>query len=88
MSGRAADDCDTEAPATLHRVMQAAISHGLHEHYKVQRHMPHGLFVLLMQMNQQAPVAKLTRRASPKSRRRSSPLAKQVSKLPSVAPTA
>jgi hypothetical protein len=83
MSGRAAHDCDTEAPVTLHRVMQAAIVHGLQEHYKVQRHMPHELFVLLMQMNQKTPVA------SPiKSRRKSSPLAKQASKLPSVAPIA
>jgi hypothetical protein len=83
MSSRAADDCDTEAPATLHRVMQAAIAHGLHERYKVQRHMPHELFVLLMQMNQKTPVAKPI-----KSRRRSSPLSEQTSKLPSVAPAA
>jgi hypothetical protein len=83
MSGRAADSCDTEAPVTLQRVMQAAIVHGLHEHYKVQRHMPHQLFVLLMQMNQKTLVAKPI-----KSRRRSSPLAKQASKLPSAAPTA
>jgi hypothetical protein len=83
MSGRAADSCDTEAPVTLQRVMQAAIAHGLHEHYKVQRHMPHQLFVLLMQMNQKTLVAKPI-----KSRRRSSPLATQANKLPSVAPAA
>ena len=76
------------APATLHRVMQAAIAHGLHEHYKVQRHMPHELFVLLMQMNQKTPVAKPIKRSSPKSRQTTAPLAKRASKLPSVAPTA
>jgi hypothetical protein len=83
MAGRDADHCDAEVPVTLHRVMQAAIADGLHEHYKVQRHMPHELFVLLMQLSQKAPVCKPI-----KSQRRPSPLAKQASKLPLVAPTA
>jgi hypothetical protein len=51
MSGRRIADGNFEGPTTLHRVIQAAIVHGLKQHYKPQRHMPHELFVLMMQMN-------------------------------------
>jgi|HubBroStandDraft_6_1064221.scaffolds.fasta_scaffold75037_5 hypothetical protein len=88
MLGRAADDGDTRTPATLHRVMQETIAYGLHERYKVQRHIPHELFVLLMQMNQKTTGGKSIKRSPPKSRQTSAPLAKRASKLPSFAPTA
>jgi hypothetical protein len=57
MSGRAIDDEPQESvsePATLFRVMQAALADGLKEHYDPPRKMSHQLFVLMMQMNDRA----------------------------------
>jgi len=51
MSGVLPDLLETDEPASLHRVMQATIGHGLKQRYEVQRDLPHELFVLLMQMN-------------------------------------
>jgi hypothetical protein len=56
MSARRHTDDQTEQPATLHRVMQAAIAEGLKEHYKPPKRMSHGLLVLLMQLNEEAKV--------------------------------
>lgn len=42
----------SDGPATLHRVIQQAISGGLKERYEIQREIPHDLLVILMQMNQ------------------------------------
>jgi S1-C subfamily serine protease len=53
------------------------IVHGLKQHYKPQRHMPHELFVLLMQMNDRASAVKRARRSRPTSRRTQPPLAEQ-----------
>ena len=36
---------------TLHAVMQASVGMGLRERYKPEQEIPHGLLVLLMQMN-------------------------------------
>lgn len=51
MSGRLSTDRKSDEPATLHRVMQATLAQGLKERYKVEREIPHELFVLLMQIN-------------------------------------
>ena len=40
-----------EGPMTLHAVMQGSIGMGLRERYKAEQEIPHGLLVLLMQMN-------------------------------------
>jgi len=88
MSIPPAAESDTEYPVTLHRVMQTVVAQGLHKHYKVQRDLPHDLFVLLMQMNQNTPVAKPIRQSPLKSRQTIVPLAKRAGKLPSVEPTA
>jgi hypothetical protein len=53
MSGHAAKD-EPFAPATLFRVMQAAIGEGLKERLEPPRKMSHQLFVLMMQMNDRA----------------------------------
>jgi hypothetical protein len=53
MSGHAANDEPFE-PATLFRVMQAAIGEGLKERFEPPRKMSHQLFVLMMQMNDRA----------------------------------
>ncbi len=37
--------------ATLHAVMQASIGQGLQSRYNPEREIPHGLLVLLMQMD-------------------------------------
>ena len=42
-----------DQPATLHCVIRQAISSGLRKRYEVEREIPHELFVILMQMNQQ-----------------------------------
>jgi hypothetical protein len=43
----------SDAPVTLHRIMQAMIGEGLKEHYKPPQKLSHELFVLLMQMKEQ-----------------------------------
>jgi hypothetical protein len=53
MSGHAANE-EPFAPATLFRVMQAAIGEGLKERFEPPRKMSHQLFVLMMQMNDRA----------------------------------
>jgi hypothetical protein len=53
MSGHAAND-ESHAPATLLRVMQAAVGEGLRERYEPPQKMSHQLFVLMMQMNDRA----------------------------------
>ena len=53
MSGRAANDEPYE-PATLFRVMQAAVGEGLKDRYEPPQKMSHQLFVLMMQMNDRA----------------------------------
>jgi hypothetical protein len=53
MSGHAAND-EPFAPATLFRVMQAAIGEGLKERFEPPQKMSHQLFVLMMQMNDRA----------------------------------
>ena len=40
------------APMTLHAVMQESVGMGLRERYKPEQEIPHGLLVLLMQMNE------------------------------------
>lgn len=50
MSGHATDD-EALQPATLFRVMQAAIAEGLRERYEPPRRLSHQMFVLTMQMN-------------------------------------
>ena len=57
MSGHAINDKPLEppaGPATLFRVMQAAIGEGLKERFEPPRKMSHQLFVLMMQMNDRA----------------------------------
>jgi hypothetical protein len=54
MSNRQRKTVNSEKPATLHGVMQAAIAEGLRECYKPPETMSHGLLVLLMQLNEQA----------------------------------
>jgi hypothetical protein len=53
MSGHAANE-EPFAPATLFRVMQAAIGEGLKERFEPPQKMSHQLFVLMMQMNDRA----------------------------------
>lgn len=60
MSGFLPDVLETSEPASLHRVMQAAIAHGLKERYTVPQDMPHELFVLLMQMNSREQKPRVT----------------------------
>jgi hypothetical protein len=43
----------SDAPVTLHRIMQAMIGEGLKEHYKPPQKLSHELFVLLMQLKEQ-----------------------------------
>jgi hypothetical protein len=38
-------------PMTLHAVMRDSVGMGLRERYKAEQEIPHGLLVLLMQMN-------------------------------------
>jgi hypothetical protein len=54
MSARHRAEGETERPATLYGVMQAAIAEGLQERYKPPQRMSHELFVLMMQINEQA----------------------------------
>ncbi len=43
---------DTPAgPMTLHAVMRDSVGMGLRDRYKPEQEIPHGLLVLLMQMN-------------------------------------
>jgi hypothetical protein len=42
----------SDAPATLHGVIQAAIARDLRAHYQVPQTVPHSLLVLLMQLNE------------------------------------
>jgi len=65
MDVRAADR-DSNDPVTLHRVMQTMIGEGLRERYEAPQKLSHGLFVLLMQLNEQERKAK-GRRAEPRS---------------------
>lgn len=40
-----------EGPMTLHAIMRASVGMGLQSRYKPEQEIPHGLLVLLMQMN-------------------------------------
>ncbi len=40
-----------ERPTTLHAVMQESVGMGLRSRYKPEQEIPHGLLVLLMQMD-------------------------------------
>ncbi|MGB6654534.1 MAG: hypothetical protein WBE64_20545, partial [Xanthobacteraceae bacterium] len=40
-------------PVTLHRTMQMMIGHGLREHYQAPRKLSHGIFVVLMQLQEE-----------------------------------
>jgi hypothetical protein len=42
---------DADRPATLHAIMQESVGMGLRERYKPDAEIPHGLLVLLMQLN-------------------------------------
>ncbi len=44
---------DNEPPASLYRVMQAAIGHELKARYEPEHEIPHHLFVLVMQINEE-----------------------------------
>jgi hypothetical protein len=52
MLSRPSETPDAEAPATLHGVMQAALTQGLRERFRPVREVPHDLLVLLMQINE------------------------------------
>ena len=45
-------DAQTDAPVTLHRVMQQAIAEGLKARYQPPAKLSHELLVLLMQINE------------------------------------
>ena len=51
MAMPAADESD--APVTLHRVMQTVIGDGLRRHYQAPQKLSHELFVLLLQLKEQ-----------------------------------
>jgi hypothetical protein len=53
MSERSVTEAMSDAPATLHRVMQAMIADGLRTRYEPPQKLSHELFVLLMQINEQ-----------------------------------
>lgn len=40
-----------DGPMTLHAVMRDSVGMGLRDRYKPEQEIPHGLLVLLMQMN-------------------------------------
>jgi hypothetical protein len=84
MPDRLTPDHASEGPVTWDRVMQTAIAQGLRGHYGVRKHIPHELFVLLMQMNDKTPVDEFNRRSPSKSRRRSGPVATPANELPSL----
>jgi hypothetical protein len=69
LSGRMAvqaSDHPNNDPVTLHRIMQTMIGEGLREYYKAPQKLSHGLFALLMQLNEQERKAK-GRTAKPRS---------------------
>jgi len=45
-------DSQSDAPVTLHRVMQAMIGEGLRERYQPPQKLSHQLFVVMMQLNE------------------------------------
>jgi hypothetical protein len=53
-----AADHDGNDPVTLHRIMQTMIGEGLRERYQAPQKLSHGLFVLLMQLNEREREAK------------------------------
>lgn len=65
MSDLSSQDQEADAPATLHRVMQAAIAEGLRARYAPPRELPHELFVLLMQVNNQGRNGRAPRSGGP-----------------------
>lgn len=52
MANRQGAQHDAVAPATLHGVIQAALTRDLREHYPVPEKIPHQMLVLLLQMNE------------------------------------
>ena len=52
MLSRPSETPDAQPPATLHGVMQAALTNGLREQFRPVRDVPHDLLVLLMQINE------------------------------------
>ena len=67
MLSRPSETPDAEAPATLHRVMQAALTPGLRERFQPVRDVPHDLLVLLMQINEDRRRKAKTAPAKPRS---------------------
>lgn len=63
MAMPAADE--SNAPVTLHRIMQAMIGEGLRERYQPPQKLSHELFVLLVQLRENERSGK-ARRAQPK----------------------
>ena len=52
MLSRPSETPDAQTPATLHGVMQAALTDGLRDQFRPVRDVPHDLLVLLMQINE------------------------------------
>lgn len=50
MDGR--EQTGGSGPATLHNVMQETIGSGLRKRYQPEKEIPHGLLVLMMQINE------------------------------------
>ena len=46
-----ASTASQDGPVTLHAIMQESVGSGLRERYRPDAEIPHGLLVLLMQMN-------------------------------------
>jgi hypothetical protein len=55
----------SEGPMTLQAVMRESVGMGLRERYKAEQEIPHGLLVLLMQMNQDRSRAEQLRLEQP-----------------------
>ena len=70
MLSRPSETPDTQPPATLYGVMQAALTDGLREQFRPVRDVPHDLLVLLMQINEDRHrKAKSAHNGGPKSTR-------------------
>ncbi len=55
---------NSDGPMTLHAVMCDSVGMGLRERYKPEQEIPHGLLVLLMQMNHDRTRAEQIRQES------------------------
>lgn len=63
---------ESDKPATLDRIMQKMIGDGLREHYKRPKKLSHGLFVLMMQLQEQERRKTAAHAASSRKRERCS----------------